>query len=152
MSTVHAWPIPTAYTPTRLTDGPVLYVGDAAAVVDPMTGEGIAQALETGMLAVDAIAAGGDSRRCRRALPRAPSTVPSGRDLRLAMRLQRILATPRGARGDDRALSTAPTGRAAASPAGCSRAIRARCCYTPDRWRRRRFTAPGAFWQTPAHG
>ena len=67
--TVHAWPIPTAYTPTRLTDGPVLYVGDAAAVVDPMTGEGIAQALETGMLAVDAIAAGGDSRCCCARVP-----------------------------------------------------------------------------------
>jgi flavin-dependent dehydrogenase len=34
-------------------------VGDAAAVVDPMTGEGIAQALDTGMLAAEAQADGG---------------------------------------------------------------------------------------------
>ena len=66
---VRAWPIPTRYDPARLANGRVLFVGDAAGVVDPMTGEGIAQALETGMLAAEAIAAGGDARRGRRALP-----------------------------------------------------------------------------------
>ncbi|MET1002991.1 MAG: geranylgeranyl reductase family protein [Acidimicrobiia bacterium] len=148
--TVHAWPIPTAYTPTRLTDGPVLYVGDAAAVVDAMTGEGIAQALETGMLAVDAIAAGGDSdvvaARYRRAVDRA-----LGRDLRLAMRLQRILATPRGAEATMRAVDCSDWTRRSFARwlfEGYPRAV----LYTPGRWRRRRFTAPGAFWQTPAHG
>src|SRR5262249_31377268 len=48
---VRAWPIPTRYAATRLTNGRVLFAGDAAGVVDPMTGEGIAQALETGALA-----------------------------------------------------------------------------------------------------
>ena len=53
---VHAWPIPTRYDPASLADGRVLFVGDAAGVVDPMTGEGIAQAIETGMLAAAAVA------------------------------------------------------------------------------------------------
>ena len=98
--TVRAWPIPTAYSPPRLADGPVLYAGDAAAVVDPLTGEGIAQALETGVAAADAIAGGGDAdavaRRYRDTVDRA-----LGRDLRFAHRLQRILAyTARCARVD----------------------------------------------------
>ena len=55
-----AWPIPATYDrePPRRT-ARVLFVGDAANVVDPMTGEGIAQALETGMLAARAVADGG---------------------------------------------------------------------------------------------
>src|SRR5882724_6122981 len=52
---VHAWPIPTRYDPERLVQGRVLFAGDAAGVVDPMTGEGIAQALETGMLAAESV-------------------------------------------------------------------------------------------------
>ncbi|MGH8982427.1 MAG: NAD(P)/FAD-dependent oxidoreductase, partial [Acidimicrobiia bacterium] len=51
-----AWPIPAQLDAARLTDERVLYVGDAAAVVDPMTGEGIAQALETGIAAAHAVA------------------------------------------------------------------------------------------------
>ncbi|MGH9025993.1 MAG: geranylgeranyl reductase family protein [Acidimicrobiia bacterium] len=58
-SSHRAWPIPAWDGRLPLTDGRVLYVGDAAAVVDPMTGEGIAQALDTGMLAAEAHAAGG---------------------------------------------------------------------------------------------
>ena len=47
---------PPSFDPARLVHGRVLFVGDAAGVVDPMTGEGIAQAIETGMLAARAIA------------------------------------------------------------------------------------------------
>ena len=39
--------------------GRTLFVGDAAAATDPMTGEGIGQALLTGILAAEAIAAAG---------------------------------------------------------------------------------------------
>ncbi len=66
-------------------------------VVDPMTGEGIAQAIETGMLAVDAIAAGGNAAavaaRYRKSVSRA-----LGRDLRFASALQTVLTHPVGAR------------------------------------------------------
>ncbi len=52
-----AWPIPARVEKTALDalDGRVLFVGDAARATDPMTGEGIGQALETGELAAEAI-------------------------------------------------------------------------------------------------
>ena len=50
-----AWPIPARVDDVPLTAGRVLWVGDAAAATDPMTGEGIGQALLTGMLAARAI-------------------------------------------------------------------------------------------------
>ncbi|MET0629154.1 MAG: geranylgeranyl reductase family protein, partial [Acidimicrobiia bacterium] len=55
-ATHRAWPIPASFDGARLASGRVLFVGDAASVVDPMTGEGIAQALDTGVLAARAIA------------------------------------------------------------------------------------------------
>jgi geranylgeranyl reductase family protein len=58
-ATHRAWPIPAWDGRLPLTDGRVLYAGDAAAVVDPMTGEGIAQAIDTGCLAAEAQAGGG---------------------------------------------------------------------------------------------
>jgi flavin-dependent dehydrogenase len=50
-----AWPIPAAVDRTTLTHGRVLFVGDAATATDPMTGEGIGQALITGRLAAEAV-------------------------------------------------------------------------------------------------
>ncbi|MEZ5177822.1 MAG: hypothetical protein R2746_05920 [Acidimicrobiales bacterium] len=44
-----AWPIPARVDEIPLTAGRVLWVGDAAAATDPMTGEGIGQALATGV-------------------------------------------------------------------------------------------------------
>ena len=41
-----AWPIPARVDRIPLTAGRALFVGDAAAATDPMTGEGIGQALE----------------------------------------------------------------------------------------------------------
>ena len=54
-----AWPIPARVDDIALTAGRVLWVGDAAAATDPMTGEGIGQALQTGMMAAEAVVAGG---------------------------------------------------------------------------------------------
>ena len=51
-----AWPIPARLPSTTLTGPRTLFVGDAATATDPMTGEGVGQALETGMLAAAAIA------------------------------------------------------------------------------------------------
>lgn len=61
-----AWPIPAEIQPDLLTgaNGRVLFVGDAARVVDPLTGEGIGQALETGREAARSIIEfGNDSTR-----------------------------------------------------------------------------------------
>lgn len=58
-----AWPIPADITSAVLSSGNVLFVGDAARATDTLTGEGIGQALETGILAAEAIIAGGDVAR-----------------------------------------------------------------------------------------
>jgi geranylgeranyl reductase family protein len=53
-----AWPIPTRLPGPALHAGRALFVGDAAALGDPMTGEGIGQALASGIAAAQAILAG----------------------------------------------------------------------------------------------
>jgi geranylgeranyl reductase family protein len=137
---VRAWPIPASYDPARLAHGRVLFAGDAAGVVDPLTGEGIAQAIETGMLAAEAIATGVDYRRLvHRAL---------GRDLRFANLLQGILRRPLGARAAIGVADLTPWTRrnfARWMWEDYPRALLA----TPDRWRRGVFTAPGAAFTTP---
>lgn len=55
-----AWPIPARVGELPLTAHRTFFVGDAAAACDPMTGEGIGQALQTGIAAAEAIVAGGD--------------------------------------------------------------------------------------------
>src|SRR3546814_8183834 len=54
-----AWPIPARIDQAVLATGRTLFAGDAAAATDVMTGEGIGQALLTGVLAAEAIEAGG---------------------------------------------------------------------------------------------
>jgi flavin-dependent dehydrogenase len=141
LDAVRAWPIPTRYSPDRLMHGSrVFFVGDAAGVVDPMTGEGIAQAIETGMLAARAIATGADyPKLVWRAL---------GRDLRFAGALQRVLRVPIGARAAIGAADLTPWTRrnfARWMWEDYPRAV----LVTPDRWRRGMLTAPGA-WQHAA--
>lgn len=50
-----AWPIPTRLPGPVLAAGRAVFVGDAAALGDPMTGEGIGQALASGVGAANAI-------------------------------------------------------------------------------------------------
>ena len=50
-----AWPIPARVTDTKLSSGRALFIGDAVCAADTMTGEGIGQALLTGVLAGEAI-------------------------------------------------------------------------------------------------
>ena len=57
-----AWPIPARVDRTVLARGRTLFVGDAARACDPLTGEGIGQALLTGTLAARAIVAAGALR------------------------------------------------------------------------------------------
>ena len=137
---VRAWPIPTRYDPASLADGRVLFAGDAAAVVDPMTGEGIAQAIETGMLAAESIATGADyARLVHRAL---------GRDLRFAGVLQRVLQRPWGTRAAIRAADLTPWTRrnfARWMWEDYPRAV----LGTPDRWHRGMLTEAGAWHDAP---
>ncbi len=59
-----SWPIPARLggTPLAGLEGRVLFCGDAAGACDPMTGEGIAQALETASMAVGCMLHAGPSR------------------------------------------------------------------------------------------
>ncbi|MFM7338142.1 MAG: NAD(P)/FAD-dependent oxidoreductase [Actinomycetota bacterium] len=50
-----AWPIPARVTSAKLSAGRALFIGDAVCAADTMTGEGIGQALLTGVLAGEAI-------------------------------------------------------------------------------------------------
>jgi geranylgeranyl reductase family protein len=106
-----AWPIP-ARLPSSATTGAggrVLLVGDAARAADPLTGEGIAQALESAREAAAAIVTAGPDRpqrastRYRAALRRGMAV-----DHRLAAALSRVLESELGARAAVRAASASP--------------------------------------------
>ncbi len=100
-----SWPIPAAFDATKLSSGRVLFAGDAAGVVDPLTGEGIAQALQTAMLAAGAVASGGPPGEVR-ARYRHHVDRALGTDLRLARHVQRVLRSERRTRLAMRAVDT----------------------------------------------
>jgi len=142
---MRAWPIPASYDRARLAHGRALFVGDAANVVDPMTGEGIAQALETGALAVRAIAAspgdvGAVAARYRASVDRA-----LGRDLRFAALLQHILRAPIGARAAIATAALTPWTRRNFARWMFEDYPRA-LVLTPGRWRRGALSARGAYF------
>jgi geranylgeranyl reductase family protein len=98
-----AWPIPAAHRDLgRLltaAGGRVLFAGDAARAADPLTGEGIGQALETGVLAAEAIVAAGHARpHVAEATYQRAVTTTLAVDNRLAAALSRAIANPTMAR------------------------------------------------------
>lgn len=141
-----AWPIPARIDEISLTAGRTLFVGDAAAATDVMTGEGIGQALLTGRLAAEAIIAGGALQ---------PHAVTDGyersvahelfADHRMSKRLGAVLKHPAGTRGAIRIV--AASGR-------WGRRNFARWMFedepraiatSPRRWHRGFLARPGAF-------
>jgi flavin-dependent dehydrogenase len=108
-----------------------------------MTGEGIAQALESGMLAARAIADGGPvaavAARYRHALDRA-----LGRDLLFARRLQYLLRAPASAAVVLALVDASPWTRRNFARWMFEDYPRA-LAITPDRWRRGVLTPPGSF-------
>jgi menaquinone-9 beta-reductase len=140
-----AWPIPARVDRVPLTAGRALFAGDAAAATDPMTGEGIAQALLTGRLAAEAVMAAGPARPDRAALAyerwvrRALFA-----DHRMSVLLGRALRHRKGARDAVRV----------AGATGWTRRHFARWLFedyprailvTPHRWRRGALSSPGAY-------
>ena len=141
---MNAWPIPSDFDAARLTDGRVLYAGDAASVVDPLTGEGIAQALETGILAAEAIVRA-NTPDAVAALYRRDVTRAIGRDLRFAARLRRVVvSSPTMARAGMRAADLTDWTRRSFARWMFEDYPRA-VMLTPDRWRRGMFTPTGAY-------
>jgi menaquinone-9 beta-reductase len=138
-----AWPIPARVDQMTAVTGRALFVGDAVAACDVMTGEGIGQALVTGIRAAEAIrdhghagdAAGSYDRALRRELVA---------DHRMSALLVRGLSSPRGA---NRAVAIAGAN-------DWTRRNFARWLFedypraliaTPRRWTRGAVTQPGAY-------
>ncbi len=140
-----AWPIPARIDAVALSTGRALFVGDAAAATDPMTGEGIAQALLTGILAAEAVDGAGPHDAAGAA--RAYSTAVRHHlvaDHRTSVLLSRALRHRKGARTAVRvAGSTAWTQRNFARwlfedyPRGI--------LATPSRWHQGVFSGDGAY-------
>ncbi|MEM7142603.1 MAG: geranylgeranyl reductase family protein [Actinomycetota bacterium] len=135
-----AWPIPARVGRVPLTGPHTMFVGDAAAATDPMTGEGIGQALLTGRLAAEAILAGGDTvahyeRETRRELVA---------DDRMARVLIPLLARPWIARGALRLTGATPWTRRNFARWMFEDYPRAMVA-TPRRWHRGMFTGDGAY-------
>ena len=138
-----AWPIPADLARAPLWSGRVLFAGDAAGATDPMTGEGIGQALLTGILAAEAIALGADPAATGRHYEAAVRHHLAP-DLRFAAALGRILASPTGARGAVRAAGLTPWTRRHFARWLFEDYPRA-LALTPSRWRMGAFTGPGAY-------
>ena len=142
-----AWPIPARVdrVPLVAGGGRALFAGDAAAATDPLTGEGIAQALLTGRLAAQAIRAAGPDRPAV-AAERYESSVAGELfgDHRLGVLLSRALSHRKGARTAIRVAGTTSWTRRNFARwlfEDYPRALLA----TPARWDRGRLSSPGAF-------
>ena len=137
-----AWPIPARVDKMALTagDGRALFVGDAACATDPMTGEGIAQALLTGRSAAGAILSGGDvAVTYQKAVEHELFA-----DHRLARLLSRALSHRKGVRIALRVAGSSDWTRRNFGRWLFEDYPRA-ALITPSRWRRGLFTGSGAY-------
>jgi menaquinone-9 beta-reductase len=140
-----AWPIPARVDDVPLGLGRVLFVGDAAASADVLTGEGIGQALLTGRWAAEAALGAG---------PDDPWTAQ--RDYQRRVR-DHLVADHRMSHLLTRAMGHRCGARTAIAVAGSTPWTRRNFArwlfedypravlFTPSRWRRRMFTGDGAF-------
>lgn len=96
-----AWPIPARVDKAVLGRDRVLFVGDAAAATDTLTGEGIGQALLTGIVAAESISADASTETVQADYAQAVRHHLLA-DHRLSHLLGRALAHERGARGSVR--------------------------------------------------
>ncbi|HUF34074.1 MAG TPA: geranylgeranyl reductase family protein [Acidimicrobiales bacterium] len=144
-----AWPIPARVggLPLSAAGGRALFVGDAAAATDPLTGEGIGQALQTGALAAQAIVAAGAlapevaAERYARSVAR--ELAP---DAAMSRLLVRAIRHRRGVRWALRVAGAIPWTRRSFARwlfEDYPRALVA----TPSRWGVHSMSGPGA-WQT----
>jgi menaquinone-9 beta-reductase len=147
-----AWPIPARVDDIPLTGGGgrALFVGDAACATDPMTGEGIAQALLSGRWAAEAIVEGGAGATAggdpAAVAARYEKAVRRGlfADHRMSVRLSRTLAHRRGVNAALRLAGSSGWSRRHFGRwlfEDCPRAV----LVTPRRWKRGTLTSPGAF-------
>jgi flavin-dependent dehydrogenase len=144
-----AWPIPARIDLVPLSSKRILFVGDAAAASDVMTGEGIGQALLTGRLAAEAIIAGGNDQPADFRYEQAVRQHLFA-DHRMSKRLGKVLEHERGARAAIAVVAASGT---------WGRRNFARWMFedeprsivtTPRRWHRRFLRQPGAYTAAPS--
>jgi flavin-dependent dehydrogenase len=141
-----AWPIPARVDEVTLSHGRTLFVGDAAAATDVMTGEGIGQALLTGRLAAEAILAAGtrDPANARAAYESAVRRHLFA-DHAMSRLLGKVLRSTLGARGAIRVVGASGAwGRRNFARWMFEDEPRA-MVLTPRRWHRRFLARPGAY-------
>lgn len=139
-----AWPIPARIASATLSaaNGRVLMVGDAAAATDPMTGEGIGQALLTGRLAAEAIVTAGPAGAAPRYERSARRELVA--DAAMSRLLIRALKHRKGARAGVRIAGSTPWTRRNFARwlfEDYPRSI----VTTPGRWREHSLRGDGAF-------
>lgn len=140
-----AWPIPARVDVMPRTARRTFFVGDAVAATDVMTGEGIGQALLTGMLAAEAIEATGP-HGARLATAHYERAVDEHlvADHRMSTLLVRAIQHRKGARTALRLAGLTPWTRRNFARwlfEDYPRAV----AVTPGRWHRGVFTGPGAY-------
>jgi len=143
-----AWPIPARIGELPLTAHRTFFVGDATGACDPMTGEGIGQALQTGMAAAEAIIQSATPAAAAR-FYEAETEKKLAVDMRFAATLGNVLSTEIGAEW---------TLKTAGMTNWTSRNF-ARWLFedypravlgTPRRWTRDMFAQPGAYIDGPS--
>ncbi len=144
LDTHRAWPIPGRIGSLPTATGRTMFVGDAVGACDVMTGEGIGQALLSGMLAARGIigtdSTGHDAARTYDAAIRAELVA----DHRMSELLVRALKHRKGARAAVRVAGLTPWTRRHFARWLFEDYPRA-AIATPRRWRRRMFTPPGSY-------
>lgn len=144
-----AWPIPARVDAVPATTDRTLFVGDAVAACDVMSGEGIGQALVSGRRAAESIiAAGSDGDAAAEYVTALRRELVA--DHRMSQVLMRGLSTPRGASAAVAIAATSDWTRRNFTRwlfEDYPRALIA----TPRRWHRGAVTRPGAFRSTSAN-
>ncbi len=138
-----AWPIPARIDKVVAGRGRALFVGDAVAATDPLTGEGIGQALLTGIAAGEALAGTSSApealRRYRDAIQRDLVA-----DHRMSLTLGRVLRHGWGARGAVRVAGSTDWTRQNFARWLFEDEPRA-IALTPGRWHRKFLDRDGAY-------
>ena len=138
-----AWPIPARINTAVRSSGRVLFIGDAVCATDTLTGEGIGQALETGIAAAEAIIAGSDPSDVRKKYSKRLDQELLA-DHRMSAVLGRAMASPRVARMVLALVSTNDWTKRNFVRWMFEDERRA-IVFTPRRWHRKFLARPGAY-------
>ncbi|MEY3266490.1 MAG: hypothetical protein RJA15_936, partial [Actinomycetota bacterium] len=138
-----AWPIPARINTAVRSSGRVLFIGDAVCATDTLTGEGIGQALETGIAAAEAIIAGSNPSDVRKKYSKRLDQELLA-DHRMSAMLGRAMASPRIARMVLALVSTNDWTKRNFVRWMFEDERRA-IVFTPRRWHRKFLARPGAY-------